>query len=101
MNAIISGSRAYGTPTEESDVDLVVRCSPDAADALCALFDSGESRFYNGSAQVKVGKLNLLCTTDQAFATWVYGTAKLKAKRPVERAEACRLFKALREGLQS
>ena len=35
--SFISGSHAYGTPTPESDVDVVIPCEPEVAEAIVTL----------------------------------------------------------------
>lgn len=71
MLSFITGSRAYGTPRKDSDVDLVVRVNPETAEALRALSDRGKE-------PVRFGRLNLiLCETDDEWAVWRMGTSKM------------------------
>lgn len=72
MNAFITGSRAYGKPQPESDIDLVIRVESSTADNLEEL-----SGVKNGEP-VRFGKLNLiLCRTDEEYALWKMGTAQM------------------------
>lgn len=78
MTAFLTGSRAYGDPGPDSDVDLVVRVDKETAEKLRKLSDNGEY-------PIRFGKLNLvLCASDQAFGAWRYGTDKLIHAREVE-----------------
>lgn len=92
MQAFITGSRRYGTPGQDSDIDLVVRCDDDTANMLFDLSDQ------EGSCQtIRFGLLNLIvCTSDSTFAKWKQGTEELAAKAPVTREEAVATFKRLR-----
>jgi predicted nucleotidyltransferase len=94
MKAFLTGSRVYGKPRRNSDIDLVVFVSKADAAALGNLCDDdGDTSAY---ATVRFGRLNLLVITDPAkYAAWVEGTAKLKAQRPVTREQAIEVFKAL------
>ena len=91
MEAFITGSRAYGTPNEESDIDLVVFCSPDDAAKLWDL--RGESQ------TVRYGRLNLVVFSDtdsgrRNYARWKAVTDELREKAPVSRDEAVAAFQA-------
>ena len=81
MRAFITGSHAYGTPTEESDVDLVILVDWATLDKLNNLSEKGlnESATDSGDISLRFGKLNLICVADEAiFAAWKLGTAKLE-----------------------
>ena len=108
MNAFITGSRAYGTPREDSDIDLVVLTSISDMEKLVSIFCSGEgpdgpsySETDHPTAVLWIGKLNLLIVTDRGdFDVWVDGTRELKDRalsRRVTRDEAVECFKARRE----
>lgn len=93
MNPFITGSRAYGTVTPKSDIDLVLRVDPLLAEVLRTLSESDTA--------IRFGKLNLiLCTTDTEYAMWKVGTEKLKRcnVRPT-REEAVALLGDLRNQL--
>ena len=102
-NALLTGSRVYGTPTEESDVDMVVLMEPSEAIDLALAIGMEVSRagpnHYPG-LQFKVGRLNLIVETDPGwFGVWVVGTAELVKQKPVKREAAVEFFKHLREDL--
>jgi hypothetical protein len=71
MRAFITGSRAYGNPRPNSDVDLVVLVDEDTADLLRT---ASETR-----GPVRFGRLNLVvCTTEEQYAVWRLGTSQMK-----------------------
>lgn len=112
-NALITGSHAYGRPTEVSDVDLVILTSRETIKKLKTLADEvkmaevetkideyGECSacLYFGEDD---GQLNLICVTSaDAFLRWQQGTNTLKARKaeqghPVSREEAKDHFRLL------
>lgn len=99
MNAFITGSQIYGTPTPDSDVDLVVLMEPDAGFDLATLFGAEIERGKNNypGAQFLAGSLNIiLCTDTDEFDIWQRGTCELEARKPVTRDEAKAHFAKLR-----
>lgn len=76
MHAFITGSRAYGTPNAESDVDLVIRVDENTAAMLRKLSDKTTEIAQKGAkTPVRFGNLNLiLCETDDEWAVWRVGT---------------------------
>lgn len=101
MNAFITGSHAYGTPREDSDIDLVVLVDQPTLDALGQIAEDAPEASRSGtgsaSASIRSGKLNLIPHTEPAiFTAWLTATQELEA-RPyaVPRDEAVRLIKAL------
>lgn len=102
MCAVLTGSRVYGTPREDSDVDLAVLVSLEDFDKLVALFPpGGEADSYKGcpAQPLRIGKLNLLLVTSEAhLAIWRAGTDILKANAPVTREQAMQLFAEMRGG---
>lgn len=101
--AFLSGSRRYGYPTANSDVDLIIKVhSQDEALRLMLLLDDsieGEngSDTIEGSLGFKHGKLNLIiCWTQEAYDIWHRGTYDLYKIRPVTRAIAVDYFRRLR-----
>lgn len=92
MNAFITGSRAYGTPKKESDIDLCVLVDQQTKDRLTKLSK-------NKSEPVRFGNLNLvLVTTEEEFAAWKCCTAtmvrnKVENKSPSSKETATRLIK--------
>lgn len=111
--AFVTGSRKYGTPKADSDIDLVVLVSPadllllqKEADIECKPhIPRGNSDGGPMSDSLRFGKLNLIAVTwNQAFEAWKKGTEELLARTqermaPIEREEAVALFKSLREKL--
>ena len=96
MNAFLVGSRVYGEPREDSDIDLVVRMSPEDAYQLRRLADP--IRQNDPMGVVRYGKLNLVvCETDALFEAWVDGFDEVmhefaKTQNPVTRARAIEIF---------
>lgn len=108
MKAFITGSRAYGLPRDDSDIDLVIRCDDATASALVAVLadESDESDGYDNDKriQVRAGQCNLmLCRDDDAYEVWRRGTEALRDEAMlaesgcVSRERAVEVFKALRE----
>lgn len=89
--ALLAGSRAYGTPREDSDIDLVIYCSEEVKKLLLEHSDNEHPRV------ISFGKLNILaCTTNEEYAVWKSGIQTLKEKGPVDRETAKNHFKRLR-----
>ena len=86
----ITGSHAYGAPTADSDIDLVVWAVGKTRETLAA-----------GGYPVRFGKLNLILVSDNnQWEIWRIGTqslVKLSESRnsPVSREEAKAVFIAL------
>ncbi|WP_406698586.1 nucleotidyltransferase domain-containing protein [Singulisphaera sp. Ch08] len=103
MNAFLTGSHIYGTPHEDSDIDLVVMMPVSQLGRLNELIaeDADSEMRYEGmkpGACVRFGKLNLIVVTDQDdYRAWQEGTAELTARKPVTRDEAKAVFHAKRE----
>ena len=99
-DALMTGSRVYGTPSEASDWDVVVFCNREDAqkvfnklDKITEWSDFGDQ---DGDS-VKFGNINfVLCYTQERFNSWKTGTEELDKKKPVERKFAVDLFKLLR-----
>ena len=69
---LLTGSRVYGSPRIDSDVDLVVLVDKETAKKLEDLSDGG-------TYPVKFGTLNLILVTDErSFEVWKEGTEHLK-----------------------
>ncbi len=95
MDSFITGSHVYGTPTEDSEIDLVVFVDEATRDKLVELSEQGKF-------PVRYGKLNLLiATTPEEYAVWKEGTAKLLELKEVigsvNKEQASVLFDQLRE----
>lgn len=95
MKAFMTGSRVYGKPRDDSDVDLVVRMDSDTAISLYKLCGSKDC--------IRFGILNILpAVSDKEYQIWKEGTEKLirkmeKTGKPITREEAVTLFKSMRE----
>lgn len=101
-NAIITGSHAYGVPTESSDIDLAVLVSKADWDLLVKAEGNDpageppEPPEYSNPRSLRFGKLNLLICTDQVWLdAWREGTDRLKKIAPVERTVAVAMFQSL------
>lgn len=103
MLSFITGSRAYGKPRPDSDIDLVVFISPQDANKLAAIEPQPNKDIvdYYGKTKtmnLRFGKLNLLACTDKSrFLEWHKGTRLLKAQAPVERDAAIEMFEKIFE----
>lgn len=116
MKAFITGSRAYGTPRDGSDVDLVVlvthaeaavlkanaNANADSEDDPRRGHDSDTPDFDPSSIPLRFSGLNLLVfTSPVAFALWHECTAALKRRArdgfPVTRDQAIAYFRAARD----
>lgn len=102
--AFLTGSHAYGTPTDGSDVDIVIRVADPAMLAALLLMrdkDDPSRPLSSGGdeprSSYRFGNLNLiLCHTDRQYADWRDGTALLIARKPVTRDEATDVFEVMR-----
>jgi predicted nucleotidyltransferase len=111
LKAFVTGSRAYGTPREDSDIDLVVMVSlrdmerlRDQHDERPARDDDDEGEYPDvpDQAQLRFGRLNLLCVTQEDdYEAWRSGTEELIARSPVTRAEAVEVFDRKRAEVQA
>jgi hypothetical protein len=106
--AFVTGSHAYGRPTEDSDIDLVCIASYDAIDMLAKAAGKKPPSEMTSDAggdsdSFVFGNLNLICChNEKSFQVWKEGTETLKKIKPVTREQAKKLFDKLREeaGLQ-
>lgn len=103
--AFLTGSRVYGTPRADSDLDLVVPVDPGVREDIAAVlvpdgsldYPEGLSNLVCWVAGLPGIKLNLILTSqEEALAVWRPGTAALKARAPVTREEAKETFARLR-----
>ena len=90
----ITGSRAYGIPTEDSDIDLVLppNTNTEFKKTLVGFSDDRE-------IPVKYGRLNLILTNElKQWELWLQATNELIAMKPVTREFAVeyitKLFKS-------
>jgi predicted nucleotidyltransferase len=95
LHAVLTGSQVYGTPTDASDIDLVVMMDEASATELKGLHDQ-ESSYPERKGSLRFGRLNLIIVTDyRKFKAWRQGTAELIERKPVTREQAVELFKSL------
>ena len=82
MNAFLTGSQVYGTPTESSDIDLVV------------LVDTTTKSFLEkGNIPSRFGTLNLILLTNPLeFEAWKAATETCVSLAPVNRKVAAHLI---------
>lgn len=99
--AHIGGSRAYGTPRENSDVDLVVLVTLPEAYILGNNADEpNEPRGERKSFPVRYGRLNLIvCFEQETYDRWLSGKVRLQERArdgaKVSREDAIAMFNAL------
>ncbi len=90
----ITGSRAYGEPTDKSDVDLVVLIDSEMMDALRPFCDNSipNNQFEyedQGIGCLYFGKLNIIPVCHPGlYDVWKNATEFLKTQAPVEREDA-------------
>lgn len=98
MNAFLTGSQAYGTPREDSDVDLaIVMTSADLA-LLRPLVDSTHG---SNGASLRFGRLNLIALPADEFVAWKIATERAIAEKPVTRERAIELIEAEKDKISS
>lgn len=91
--AFLTGSRAYGTPRPDSDVDLVVMVSQADLVELARLDDKKSWRPDMKSASLRFGNLNIVAVTNEKlYDAWERVTLDLIAKKPVDRETAKAAF---------
>ncbi len=103
MIPFLTGSRVYGFPKEDSDIDLVCLLSLDQLSAIAPLADNTDDfgspggQFYDDGCSLRFGKLNLLVVTEKKhFDVWKQGTDELIAMKPVTRDKAIEHLATLR-----
>jgi predicted nucleotidyltransferase len=101
----ITGSVAYGTPTAESDIDLVVLMDTSTARRLNNMADAKQpdSKIYSDDVdiQFRFGKLNIIaCYEPEVFQAWRKGTLELAHRRPVTRDDAKEVLKPMVDSAQ-
>lgn len=113
MRAFLTGSRIYSVPKKDSDIDLVVLMSEweilllkglnqpkkSFIEKCRELISPKDETIYNTvspTTSLRFGPLNLLCvSSEKAYNDWREGTDQLRAKAPVSREEAVRVFTEL------
>jgi hypothetical protein len=98
VTAFMTGSYVYGTPTEKSDIDLVVLMDPQELDLLAGLSDSGEHgdryELAKNGASLRFGSLNLIVvTTQEQFDAWARARVECESLEPCDRDTAKAIHK--------
>ena len=98
---ILTGSHAYGTPHEASDIDLVLLLDNPYDDCDIYRLLRAYNEKFNGEndypGTIRYGMLNLiLCENPETFDIWVRATNLLKEFAPVTREQAVYVIKGLR-----
>lgn len=108
--SFLTGSRVYGQPKGNSDIDMVVRLSRVEAAMLSRLADSsinreGENREYGEGGELpdmmtmRFGGLNIICClTAGAYKAWKDGTKQCLDETPpggLPRKKAVKIFSKL------
>jgi hypothetical protein len=101
---LLTGSRVYGRPRDDSDTDVVVWAAEDAVESLCREADTyytNETNEYEGAtilglrAALRFGEVNVLLVTEEwQWRAWVTGTRQLTAEAPVTRDRAVEVFQS-------
>lgn len=102
MKSFLTGSRVYGVPKSDSDIDLVVLVNEDDIKKLLPMADGadghGGCEHYEDGVSLRFGKLNLLCVTkERHFELWRRGTNEIKEHAPVTRDFAITYLANLRK----
>ena len=90
LKSFLTGSRVYGEPREDSDIDLVIHGDNDLLSSLLLNSETGEM-------PLRFGKLNLIVLSSDTFEAWKKGTDELIADyrlgKPSSRDEAVAVIK--------
>ena len=96
-NAFVTGSRVYGVPNADSDVDLVVLVDERDADILrrhAEEFRSSDDGCGRpGWYAIRFGRLNVILCDQKRFDLWRGATDELIEQRPVTRDFAVSVVK--------
>ena len=102
MKCFLTGSRRYGMPRDDSDVDMVIFCD-DANDAedgrlFAALRDHATEikEYGEESACLRYARLNLIITRcPEQWKAWRDGTIDCDTRAPVTREVAVETMKKM------
>lgn len=98
MKSYITGSRAYGTPTEESDYDLVIAVTTEEANLISQAGTSPNACYPS----THFGKLNLIIFRSDVpedmlrYYRWKQAHDTLMLEKPVTRERAVEVHKSLK-----
>ncbi len=87
MNAFLTGSRAYGTPREDSDIDICVLLD-DWIPELEKFYEEDGSGGEDGVSFKLPGGVNIIAFSkkeEHVFRAWHAATQELKERKPVTR----------------
>ena len=96
--AFLTGSHVYGTPTDGSDVDLVVVVDYDDTNLIGMLWNEADSRDGSDASSLKFGKLNLISVTPLEYDRWKKARDRCLAEAPVTRERAIEIHKEEKAG---
>lgn len=85
----VTGSRAYGSPKKDSDLDLVIIIENEQILSLLKEISDTPDK------SLRFGKLNIIACNERAYDQWKEGTELLKKISPVTREQAIRVFEKL------
>lgn len=89
----LTGSRLYGTPRSDSDIDVVMLFDLEDVKQLSGHGD--DEKFYGDSRHVRLGDVNIIAMSDRkTFDAWREAAVELYNNRPVTRDQAVALIKA-------
>lgn len=117
MNAILTGSQVYGTPTESSDIDMVVLVSRETLELLSSLLNDDEKMPKKGNMNsdgelemtqltARFGRLNLIAVTrEEDWDAWRRGTDRLCQKSmagvKIDKGLAIATMRGIREDVKN
>lgn len=99
--AFVTGSRRYGTPRPESDLDLIVPIGEGELRWLVGILPpelfGGSASDVSKAVSIRSGPLNLILVPDADHLDgWRRGTRILQREGPVSREEAVATFRGIR-----
>lgn len=96
-DSFLTGSRVYGEPSVDSDLDVVVFVDPRTLAVLSTILGAQEFRPYDRRAKrCKIGGLDLILTSDFGFfEDWKMTTQVLQAVAPVSKEQAIAVKKII------
>lgn len=97
MHSFLTGSRVYGKPRPDSDIDLCTLVSyRDMREIMSATQHDHTGSAMPHSISLKFGQLNLILTCDpRCFAEWQMATRDLWDARPVSLEDAIKHFQKI------
>ena len=91
-NAFLTGSRAYGTPAKDSDIDVVIPVQDEEFEktlwSLLSEVGQPVSAKGSGPGSFQIGKLDLIFLTPEYADAWRAATVQLISEKPVTRNRA-------------